>query len=242
MIQAILFDFNGIIIDDEPLQMKAYEEVLRPEGIAQTKEDYYGALGMDDVAFVRAAFERAEIELTDEKLRDVVERKARRHRELLTDDLPLFPGIMTFVKAVSRNYQLGVVSMSRRDDINHVLGRAALADYFAVVVSAEDVNVHKPDPACYLRALEFLNEKRDKAAHVLALRPDECLVIEDAPPGIRGARAAGMRTLGVTNTVDERALRAAGADIVTARLSDWTTDALHHVFDTSWGKTHKAQG
>src|SRR5438067_1850978 len=99
MIEAILFDFNGVIIDDEPLHQKAYFEVLSAHGIEQTSEEYYGSLGM-----------------------------------------------------------------------------------------------------------------------------------EDEPPGIESARAARMRTLGVTNTISEEALRRAGADVVTHSLADWTVDAIHHVF------------
>ena len=68
MIQAVLFDFNGVIIDDEPLQMKAYQEALGAEGIELTEEDYYGSLGTDDVTFVRAAYERAGRELDDVRL------------------------------------------------------------------------------------------------------------------------------------------------------------------------------
>jgi len=98
------------------------------------------------------------------------------------------------------------------------------------------VTACKPDPSCYTRALQLLNAKRGNEAHVLPHGPEECLVIEDSPPGIRAGRAAGMRTLGVTNTVSERELREAGADIVTRSLFDWTPDALHHVFDTNWGR------
>ncbi len=236
MIQAVFFDFNGVIVDDEPLQMKAYQEVLGREGLTVTEADYYGSLGMDDRAFVRAAFERAERELDDETLARVIDAKTAAHRRLLEGELPLFPGVVTFVKALRRNHSLGLVSMARRTEIDHVLERAALAPAFEVVVSAEDATACKPDPSCYNRALERLNAKRGGDAHVLPLRPDECLVIEDSPPGILAARAAGMRTLGVTNTVPGEALREAGADIVTRSLFDWTPDALHHVFDTNWGR------
>jgi beta-phosphoglucomutase-like phosphatase (HAD superfamily) len=82
---------------------------------------------------------------------------------------------------------------------------------------------------CYRLALERLNEKRS-ASNEPPLLPEECLVIEDAPPGIQSGRAAGMRTLGVTNTVTEQQLRTAGADVVTANLYDWNADAVHHVF------------
>lgn len=230
MIQAIFFDFNGVIINDEPLQLKAVQEALVPEGITLTEKDYYDSLGMDDMTFVRAAFGRVGKPLTDETTSAVIERKSKLHRELIRDELPLFAGVVTFIKALARRYPLGIVSMSRRTEIDHVLERAGLNGIFTVIVSAEDAHTCKPDPCCYNRALEFLNQKR-RAAGQPPLRPEECLVIEDAPPGIQAARAAGMRTLGVTNTVPENALRAAGADVVTASLADWTTDAVHHVFE-----------
>jgi beta-phosphoglucomutase len=235
MIQAVFFDFNGVIIDDEPLQMKVYREVLGREELTVTEADYYGSLGMDDRAFVRATFARAERELTDEVLGRVIKAKTAAHRKLLEGELPLFPGVVTFIKALKRQHSLGLVSMARRTEIDHVLERAALTNYFDAVVSAEDVTACKPDPSCYNKGLEALNGRRGEA-HVIPLRPDECLVIEDSPPGIQSARAAGMRTLGVTNTVPDKALREAGADSVTRSLADWTPDAVHHVFDTSWGK------
>jgi HAD superfamily hydrolase (TIGR01509 family) len=230
MIQAIFFDFNGVIIDDEPIQLKVYQEALSAEGVALTEEDYYSALGMDDVTFVRAAFKRAGKPLKDEIASALIERKTELHRKLIEDELPLFPGVVTFIKALSRHYPLGLVSMARRVEIEHVLVRAKLDHAFAVTVSAEDAHACKPDPCCYQRALELLNEKR-RDERKLPLLPVECLVVEDSPPGIQAGRAAGMRSLGVTNTVAEEALRAAGADIVTASLADWTVDAVHHVFD-----------
>ncbi len=230
MIQAVLFDFNGVIVDDEPLHKKAYAEAFKAVGITQTDEEYYDSLGMDDVTFVRAAFERAGRELTDETLRSVIEREGALHRELLGEQMPLFPGVATFIKALARRYPLGVVSMADRSEIDYVLERAALSGVFSVIVSAGDVTVCKPDPACYNTALTRLNQQRSEA-HVVSVQAAECLVVEDSPPGIRSARAAGMRTLGVTNTVDEKALREAGADVVTRSLADWTVDALHHVFD-----------
>ncbi len=235
MIQAVFFDFNGVIVDDEPLQMEAYKEVLGREGLTVTEADYYASLGMDDRTFVRAAYARAEMELSDEVLGRVIDAKTEAHRKLLEGELPLFPGVVTFIKAVARRYAVGLVSMARRSEIDHVLERAALAPSFEVIVSAEDVTACKPDPSCYNNGLEFLNRKRGEA-HVIPLSPDECLVVEDSPPGILSARAAGMRTLGVTNTVPDKALRDAGADCVTHSLADWTPDAVHHVFDTEGGK------
>ena len=199
MIQAVFFDFNGVIVDDEPLQLEAYKDVLGREGLTVTDEDYYGSLGMDDRAFVRAAFGRAERELTDEVLGRVIEAKTAAHRKLLEGELPLFPGVVTFVKALARGHSLGLVSMARRTEIDHVLERAALAGYFDAVISAEDVTACKPDPACYKGGLELLNRRRGEG-HVIPLRADECLVIEDSPPGILSARSKAART-NVTSSI-----------------------------------------
>jgi beta-phosphoglucomutase len=240
MIRAVFFDFNGVVIDDERLQLQAYREVLAAEGVTLTDEDYFASLGMDDKTFVRAAFERAGRTVPDDSMNSIIERKTTAHRELIKEDLPLFHGVVTFIKNASRRYALGLVSMARRVEINHVLERAQLESVFSVIVSAEDVGVCKPDPSCYKLALERLNEKR-RAANEPPILPGECVVIEDAPPGIQSGRGAGMHTLGVTNTVTEEQLRAAQADVVTGNLYDWNADAVHHVFNNAETRVQNAE-
>ncbi len=230
MIKAIFFDFNGVIIDDEKIQMKAYQEVLRGHDINLLEEWYFGALGMDDRTFVRSMFAKAGKPLTDEMLETVQKAKTAIHREKIKEELPLFPGVLTFLKSVSRHFPIGLVSMANRDEVGHVFERANLLPLFSVVVTAEDTSVCKPAPDCYVCGLAKLNEKRQRE-RLLPLLPAECLAIEDSPPGIESARAAGMRTLGVTNTVAESALRAAGADVVTRSLADWNVDAVRLVFN-----------
>jgi beta-phosphoglucomutase len=229
MIQAIFFDFNGVIIDDEPLQMAVYKELLSEHGVDLTEKDYYGALGMDDRTFVRYAFECSSKTVSDADLNLMMAAKTVRHRELIAEELPLFPGVVTFLKAAARGYSLGLVSMANREEIGYVLQRAELASLFSVVVTAEDVSACKPAPECYQTAFKKMNEQR-QVERLLPLLPRECLVIEDSPPGILAGRGAGMRTLGITNTVTEEQLRGAGADVVSASLADWNVDAVHHVF------------
>lgn len=228
MIEAIFFDFNGVIIDDERLQMTAYQQVLKDHGVELTEAQYFSALGMDDRTFVRTAFERAG-KLNNQAIQTVIEAKTKIHRTMIEDELPLFPGVVTFLKTTARHYSLGLTSMANQDEINYVLNRAGLRQLFSIVVTAEDVGVCKPAPDCYLWALEKLNNKR-RTARLLPVLPNECLVIEDSPPGIESGREAGMRTLGVTNTVSEAELRAAGAEVVTPSLADWNADAVRHVF------------
>jgi beta-phosphoglucomutase len=228
MIKAIFFDFNGVIIDDERLQMTAYQQVLREQGIELTEAQYFGSLGMDDRTFVRTALER-EGQWTREAQEAVLQAKAVVHRKMIADELPLFPGVVTFLKASARHFSLGLVSMADKNEIGYVFDRARLAELFSVIVSADDVEVCKPDPACYQRGLEKLNEQR-REARLLPLLARECLVVEDSPPGIQSGKAAGMRTLAVTNTVKADALRAVGAEVVTASLADWNVDAVMNVF------------
>jgi len=229
MIKAIFFDFNGVIIDDETIQMKAYQQVLRGHDIDLKEEWYFDALGMDDRTFVRAMFDRAKKPLTDQVWQSVLAAKTDAHREAIQDQLPLFPGVLTFLKNASRHFSLGLVSMANKVEVGYVFQRANLTPLFSVIVTAEDASACKPDPMCYSTGLEKLNAKRQHE-RLLPLLPAECLAIEDSPPGIQSARAASMRTLGVTNTVSAEALRAAGADIVTASLADWNVDAVNLLY------------
>jgi HAD superfamily hydrolase (TIGR01509 family) len=228
MIKAIFFDFNGVIIDDETIQMKAYQEVLGGHEIALTEELYFGALGMDDRTFVKSMFEHAGRPLTGPMLESVMDAKTDLHRQMI-EELPLFPGVVTFLKAASRHFSLGLVSMANKTEVGYVFERANLTPLFSVIVTCEDASVCKPAPDCYLAGLTKLNERRQHERK-LPLLASECLAIEDSPPGIQSARAAGMRTLGITNTVSDEALREAGAEIVTASLADWTVFAVELLF------------
>src|SRR4029453_16038446 len=213
MIQAILFDFNGVIIDDELIHMKAHQDVLREDEIALTHEIYFSALGMDDETFVRTMFDRAGKTLADDVLGPMLQRKTQLHRKMIEDELPLFLGVVTFLKATARHFSLGLVSMASDVEIGYVLERAKIRDLFSVVITADKVPVCKPAPDCYRSGLETLNEKR-RGDRLQPLLFTECLAIEDSPPGIQSARTAGMRTLGVTNTVAEADLRSAGWGLV----------------------------
>jgi phosphoglycolate phosphatase/beta-phosphoglucomutase len=159
----------------------------------------------------------------------VIDAKTLLHREVIKDELPFLPGVLTFLKAAAREFSLGLVSMANINEVGYVFERANLTPLFSVVVTAEDTSVCKPAPDCYVCGLAKLNEKR-QSERLLPLLPSECLAIEDSPPGIESARVAGMHTLGVTNTVDEAALRAAGAEVVSASLADWTVDAVRLVY------------
>jgi len=225
MIKAIFFDFNGVIIDDEHIQLNAYKEIFKEHGIDLTEEWYFSALGMDDKTFVRYIFELGKQVASEELQQNVLSAKTALHRKMIEDELPLCPGVLNFLKAAAREFSLGLVSMANNVEIGYVFERAHLDPLFTVRVMAGDVDVCKPAPDCYRKGLEKLNEVRQQQRK-LPLLADECLAIEDSPPGIQSARVAGMHTLGVTNTVTAQALREAGAEVVTQSLADWTVDSV----------------
>src|SRR4030081_76942 len=101
MIKAIFFDFNGVIIDDERIHLKAYREVLQSEDVQLTDVDYFASLGMDDEAFVLAAYARANRQLTDEVMHGLIRREHELHLEMITNDLPVSTGVVTFIKAAA---------------------------------------------------------------------------------------------------------------------------------------------
>src|SRR5262249_1919643 len=160
MIKAIFFDFNGVIIDDETIQMKAYQEVLRGHDINLTEDWYFDALGMDDRTFVKAMFQRANKPLTNDVWEAVLDAKTGIHRQMIEDELPLFPGVLTFLKATSRHFSLGIVSMGTAEEVEYVLHSTKIGDLFSVVITADQVSVCKPAPDCYQCALDQLNESR----------------------------------------------------------------------------------
>lgn len=229
MIRAILMDFNGVIINDEPLQFKAYQEIFKGEGMEITEEDYYRCTGMNDTSFVRAQYENFGKELSVEKINEITSKKTEKWRSFTDGEIPLFENVENFIKKCEKRFALGIVSMAKREEIEHVLMRTALADKFSALITAEDVSNHKPDPECYLKGFQILDKIRTNQGHY-PLVHKECLVIEDAPQGIQAAKRAGMKVLAVTNTFDEKTLREAGADSVTHNLNDWMPESIAQVF------------
>ncbi len=229
MIKALLFDFNGVIIDDEPVQMEAYKEVFKEVDVDLTEEKYYACLGMNDEVFVRTIFEREGKEVSDEKLSELVEAKTANWQERIKDNIPIFEGVGDFVKRMANEFSIGLVSMARRPEIDYVLESTGLKDSFSVVVSAENIATTKPDPECYREGFRLIDLAR-AAEGKSSITRRQCVVIEDSPQGIVAGRGAGLKTLGITSTVDAEQLREAGANAVTTNLADWSPDSFRRVF------------
>ena len=229
MIKAILMDFNGVIINDEPIQHAAYKEIFSADGIDVTDEMYYSRLGMDDKTFVASILEEAGKPADMDRVLELTAAKTEHWRDIVSDAMPIFEGVENFVRKCSQELSLGIVSMAKREEIDFVLEKVGIADCFSVVVSAESVSQCKPDPQCYREGFRQLDLARTSQGHLPMVHQD-CLVIEDSPPGVQAGRAADMPVLAVTNTVTADQLRAAGANAIAKRLDDWFPESMRRVF------------
>lgn len=220
MIKSLLLDFNGVIIDDEPIQHSVYTELLKGDGIEITDEMYYSRLGMDDKTFVASILEEAGKPADAERVLEITTAKTQKWRDMVSSGMPLFPGMENFIRKMSREFAIGLVSMSKREEIDFVLDLADLKSCFSVIVSAEEVKNCKPDPECYRKGFEQIDLVRIAQGH-LPMTHSECVVIEDSPAGVAAGKRADLNVLGVANTVSANKLRKAGADWVAKNLDDW---------------------
>jgi HAD superfamily hydrolase (TIGR01509 family) len=198
MLRAVIFDFNGIIVNDEPIHFRLFQRVLAEEGIPLTEEDYYARyLGFDDRGAFIAGYRDHHRELNDAKLAELVERKAVYYQEAIRNHVGIFPGVKDLVTTLAKILPLAVASGALRHEIETILSTISLRGHFRAIVSAEDVQSGKPEPEIFLKALAALNSSLDDQNAIAAA---DCLVIEDSKEGVRGARRAGMKCLAVTNS------------------------------------------
>ncbi|HEX2974153.1 MAG TPA: HAD family phosphatase [Tepidisphaeraceae bacterium] len=195
--RAIIFDFDGVLVNSEPLHFYAFQDVLKAEGIPLTEAEYYqGLIGFDDRGAFKRIFEQHGRALDPKTfLRVMTRKKEVMLRQIQSRKYQALPGVEAFVRALWRNYPLAVCSGALRDEIELMLEGVSLRDCFRVIVSAEDVMIGKPDPQGYLLTLKELSEKLKKT-----LKPADCLLIEDAPEPIRSARRAGFPTMAVATS------------------------------------------
>jgi HAD superfamily hydrolase (TIGR01509 family) len=198
MLRAVIFDFNGIIVDDEPIHFRLFQRVLGEEGIPLTEEDYYARyLGFDDRGAFVAGYRDHERELSDAKLVQLIDRKAVYYQEAIRNHVTVFPGVKALVASLAPTLPLAVASGALRHEIETILSTISLRSHFRAIISAEEVQSGKPEPEIFLKALAALNSS---LVGQNAIAAADCLVIEDSKEGVRGARRAGMKCLAVTNS------------------------------------------
>ncbi|MDP1948565.1 MAG: HAD family phosphatase [Nitrospirota bacterium] len=223
MIRAIIFDFNGVIADDETPHLHCFQQALAESGLSLTKEEYYGTyLGMDERTCATALLAVRDHTCDRDVLSAIMERKATLFREYTARHKPpLFSGVVEFVKQATTQYRLAIATGGRREQIDHALHDTAIEQDFPVLVSADDCAVGKPDPAIYRHTLKLLNAQEPRPTLITA---GECLVVEDSLAGIQSAKAAGMAVLALATTYPAEKLRE--ADYILPNLEGITLEEV----------------
>lgn len=217
-IQAVVFDFDGVLADSEMLHLRVYRELLAPSGVKITTEQYYERyLGSDDEGVFQQIALDYTLLLGDEEIEMLIAEKARRFEALVSSGGVMYPNAAACVRRLGAAWPLGIASGALRGEIELMLRGAGLSGDFRFIVAAGDTDHGKPAPDPYTRAAEL---------HGMA--PDTCVAIEDSHAGLDSARAAGMRTIGISNTYPRETLK---ADAVIGSLDDITVAFIRALGD-----------
>ena len=204
MIEAVLWDLDGVLVDSAQFHYQAWHRLFGELGRSLSEDEFGRSFGLRNDLVLRDLLG----EMPEEEVKRLSERKEALFRQHAAGRVVALPGAIELVKrARGRGLRMALVTSTPRENIDFVLKQVSLAGAFDAVVAAEDVSRGKPDPEGYLLA-----------ARSLGVAAERCLVIEDAPGGIEGARRAGMRSLAVTTTHSREEL--AGADVIVDSLSD----------------------
>ncbi len=220
-LQAIIFDFDGVIANSEPLHMRAFQDTLAEAGITLTHEDYYARyLGFDDVGLVEAVAKDTGRAIDTAGVTALVARKGAVMQALMHSGLVLFPGAAEFIRTAAAALPIAIASGALRHEIDEILEGAGLTPLFPVIVAAGDTPQSKPSPEPYRLAFERLNRHSGGQ-----LDPKRTVAIEDSRWGLASAQGAGLRCVGVTNSYAAGDLP--GAELVVSGLGALTLEMLY---------------
>ena len=219
-LQAIVFDFDGVIANSEPLHLLAFQQVLAADGVELSASDYYSRyLGHDDVGMFEAISRDRDMPIGKERLAELVARKGHHMEALLQSGSVLFPGALEFIRAAAAEVPIAIASGAMRHEIDKITDAAGVSDLFTTVVAAGDTPESKPSPAPYRLAFEQLRRRTG-----LPLEPRRSVAIEDSHWGLESARGAGLRLVAVTTSYPADELKS--AELVVNSLGALTLSAL----------------
>jgi beta-phosphoglucomutase len=220
-LQAIVFDFDGVVADSEMLHLRAYQQVLAGEGVVVSNQEYFDRyLGYDDVGVFKALSKDKGLELDDARMKQLIERKSERYESLAAAGDMLFPGAADFIRAAAAAVPIAIASGALTHEIEDVLERAGLRSLFPIIVGADQTERSKPDPEPYQTAFMRLRSLTGRD-----LQPRRSVAIEDSKWGLVSARGADLRCVAVTNTYSAAELRD-DAELVVSGLNTLTLEAL----------------
>lgn len=213
--KAVIFDFDGVIVDTEPIHYRSFQKLLEPLGLGYSWEEYTDRyMGFDDRDAFREVFRLRKRELDEHYLQELISLKASYFEGVVEQGVTAYPGVLKLVEELAnKNVALAISSGALRSDIMPILNRLKINSYFKHIVTADDVSQSKPDPACYLMAKQLLINSFPEITN----DPSLMYAIEDTPAGIQSAKGADLKVIATTNSYPpERLTR---ADLIVTELT-----------------------
>jgi HAD superfamily hydrolase (TIGR01509 family) len=208
--RAIVFDFDGVLADSEPLHLAAYQEIFAAMGVILTRDEYYAnLLGYTDEDVFRIVGAQHGWNWNGGQIAALISQKSEIFERVYGSGGVLYPGAAACIERLAAAFPLGIASGALRHEIETVLTSARLVQHFRFIVGAGETPNSKPSPDPYLRAAELHG-----------LEPSECVAIEDSRWGIESAKTAGMKCVGITNPYPASELTT--ADFVITSLDEFT--------------------
>lgn len=199
MIKSLIFDFDGVVVDSEPLHFRVFQQVLKDEGIELSEELYFSKyLAFDDKTFFTRSLSDFGKYTDSKQVFELIEKKSAIFEPMIEEHVKVFPGVQDFLRKVSGEYPVAIGSGALRSEIELILKYTGLENYFDFIVSANEVENCKPDPEVYNRVLDELNKRGE-----FTVSADECVVFEDSVHGMKAAKSAGMYCVAVSNSYDK---------------------------------------
>jgi len=226
LLDAMIYDFDGVVVDSEPVHLMCFREALSPLGVELTVEDYYSKyLGFDDHDCFAAALQDHGVAFSEELIAELTAQKTVLVKQAFARSIQPLPGAVELIRcAFNAGIPLGMCSGALREEIHIAARTLGILESFAAIVTAEDVRRSKPDPEGYVLALRKLSEATGRP-----LVGDRTVVVEDTAAGVESAKAAGMRVLAVTNSCPAGTL--ARADRIVDSLTEIGLEELRAMSD-----------
>ena len=215
-VRAVVFDFDGVLADSEPLHLRSYQQIFQPHGVKLDAKTYCERyLGFDDEGAFRHIADDFGLILGDEEIELLMAEKTRRLEALLSNENVLYPGAAACVRGLAAVWPISIASGAVRYEIELMLRGTGLLDTFKFIVAAGETDRTKPAPDPYLRAAELHG-----------VPPSACVAIEDSRWGLDSARSAGLRTIAITHTYPREELTGE-ADLIVDRLEEITPELIN---------------
>jgi beta-phosphoglucomutase-like phosphatase (HAD superfamily) len=216
-VKITLLDFDGVLVDSEPVHLAAFNDVLGPRGITISERDYFDRyLSFDDAGVFRSLITKRNATLSEVEVRSLIAAKGARFMERFGSSFRVFPGAEALVARRASLGTVGIVSGALEHEIAFALEKMGVSGRVSFIVSAESTPASKPDSAPYLAAMKKLG----------SVDPADVVVVEDSIGGVVSAKGAGLRCVAVAHSCVPDDLVRAGADAVAQDLSALTDDVL----------------